>query len=140
MYLKTHNYFLLSFQHFLKNLLFSGLGAIHLEAVLVPQSKFRGQNATLLCKYDLESNEELFSLKWYKEETEFYRYTPPDPLATHHQQVSPSGQSLITSRTYRGGELIFINIELGLNKLMVTIHPCYFEMMPCPSNNLRINK
>jgi hypothetical protein len=62
--------------------------AIHLEAVLVPQSKFRGQNATLLCKYELEPNEELFSLKWYKEETEFYRYTPPDPLATHHHQVS----------------------------------------------------
>ena len=52
---------------------------------MVPQSKFRGQNATLLCKYELETNEELFSLKWYKEETEFYRYTPPDPLAPHHQ-------------------------------------------------------
>jgi hypothetical protein len=59
-----------------------------LEAVLVPQSKFRGQNATLLCKYELEPSEELFSLKWYKEETEFYRYTPPDPLSTHHQQVN----------------------------------------------------
>lgn len=54
--------------------------SIHLEAVLVPQYKFRGNNATLLCKYELEPNEELFSLKWYKEETEFYRYTPPDPL------------------------------------------------------------
>jgi hypothetical protein len=41
--------------------------------VLVPQFRFRGQNATLLCKYDLEPDEELFSLKWYKEETEFYR-------------------------------------------------------------------
>ena len=26
----------------------------------------------------LEPNEELFSLKWYKEDTEFYRYTPPE--------------------------------------------------------------
>merc|ERR1719367_1002900 len=59
--------------------------AIRLDAVLVPQYKIRGQNATLLCKYELEDDEELFSLKWYKfneqlrEETEFYRYTPPIP-------------------------------------------------------------
>ena len=44
--------------------------------MLVPQYKFRGQNATLLCKYDLDKGEELFSLKWYKQETEFYRFTP----------------------------------------------------------------
>jgi len=49
---------------------------LKLEAVLVPQYKFRGQNATLLCKYDLDKGEELFSLKWYKQETEFYRFTP----------------------------------------------------------------
>merc|ERR1719367_1913204 len=61
--------------------------AIRLDAVLVPQYKIRGQNATLLCKYELENDEELFSLKWYKfqdqgqrdSETEFYRYTPPAP-------------------------------------------------------------
>lgn len=43
----------------------------------MPQFRFRGQNASLLCKYELEPNEELFSLKWYKEDTEFYRYTLP---------------------------------------------------------------
>ncbi len=53
--------------------MFSVCSCIRLEAVLVPQFRFRGQNATLLCKYDLEPDEELFSLKWYKEETEFYR-------------------------------------------------------------------
>ena len=58
-----------------------GCESIHLEAVLVPQYRFRGTNASLLCKYELESNEELFSLKWYKEDTEFYRHTPQDPLS-----------------------------------------------------------
>ena len=48
---------------------------------MVPQYRFRGTNASLLCKYELESNEELFSLKWYKEDTEFYRHTPQDPLS-----------------------------------------------------------
>ncbi len=42
----------------------SGSLGIRLEAVVVPQFKFRGDNATLLCKYELEPNEELFSLKW----------------------------------------------------------------------------
>eukprot|EP00093_Oithona_nana_P005919 05919.XXX_136321_142922_1 [CDS] Oithona nana genome sequencing. len=55
--------------------------SIHLEAVLVPQYRYRGSNASLLCKYELQANEELFSLKWYKEDTEFYRHTPPDPLS-----------------------------------------------------------
>ena len=55
--------------------IFAGCESIHLEAVLVPQYRYRGSNASLLCKYELESNEELFSLKWYKEDTEFYRHT-----------------------------------------------------------------
>ena len=45
----------------------------------MPQYKFRGNNASLLCKYQLEPNEELFSLKWYKGDVEFYRHTPEDP-------------------------------------------------------------
>ena len=60
--------------------IFTGCESIHLEAVLVPQYRHRGSNASLLCKYELEPNEELFSLKWYKEDTEFYRHTPPDLL------------------------------------------------------------
>lgn len=47
----------------------------------MPQYRYRGSNASLLCKYELQPNEELFSLKWYKEDTEFYRHTPPDPLS-----------------------------------------------------------
>jgi len=46
--------------------------------VVVPQFKFRGDNVTLMCKYELKPEEELWSLKWYKEETEFYRFTPVD--------------------------------------------------------------
>lgn len=68
--------------------------AIHLEAVLVPQYKFRGQNATLLCKYELEPDEELFSLKWYKEETEFYRFTPNDQISQPYQHYYDRSRSL----------------------------------------------
>ena len=65
----------------ISTLILTGCESIHLEAVLVPQYRYRGSNASLLCKYELEPNEELFSLKWYKEDTEFYRHTPPDPLS-----------------------------------------------------------
>ena len=57
----------------------------------MPQYRFRGTNATLLCKYELEPNEDLFSLKWYKEDTEFYRHTPPDP-SSQAPPMSPHGQ------------------------------------------------
>ena len=75
----------------------AGCSSIKLQAVLVPQFRFRGQNASLLCKYELEPNEELFSLKWYKEDTEFYRYTLPitkaqQPLVTHQQQQQQQQQ------------------------------------------------
>ena len=60
--------------------------SVLLQAVLVPQIRLRGQNASLLCKYELEPNEELFSLKWYKEDTEFYRYTPPERSASQRHQ------------------------------------------------------
>jgi len=75
--------------------------AIRLDAVLVPQYKFRGHNATLLCKYELEDDEELFSLKWYKfndvEETEFYRYTPPKPL---YNDPYTSSQNIYHNQQY----------------------------------------
>ena len=58
----------------------------------MPQFRFRGQNASLLCKYELEPNEELFSLKWYKEDTEFYRYTLPRSSSSKSHQVEQRGR------------------------------------------------
>jgi len=64
---------------------------IRMEAVAVPKIRFRGQNASLLCQYELEDNEELFSLKWYKEETEFYRFTPPDSSRRRWEEPPDEG-------------------------------------------------
>ena len=41
----------------------------------VPAHRFIGDDAVLTCKYDLEG-EELYSVKWYKDGNEFYRYIP----------------------------------------------------------------
>jgi len=49
---------------------------VTLEAVMVPHSKSRGEEAHLLCKYSEGGYDSLYSLKWYKDEVEFYRYQP----------------------------------------------------------------
>ncbi|XP_015782627.1 uncharacterized protein LOC107360472 [Tetranychus urticae] len=42
----------------------------------VPEVVNHGSDVELLCKYDLQEDEVLYTIKWYKEETEFYRYEP----------------------------------------------------------------
>ena len=44
----------------------------------VPSYKFRGENTVLRCVYDMEG-EQLYSVKWYKDGHEFYRFIPGDP-------------------------------------------------------------
>ncbi|XP_066257058.1 uncharacterized protein [Euwallacea similis] len=41
----------------------------------VPQAIISGKDAALQCSVDFEGHQ-LYSLKWYREQAEFYRYTP----------------------------------------------------------------
>ncbi|XP_053213691.1 uncharacterized protein LOC128397050, partial [Panonychus citri] len=52
----------------------SGLRITKLE---VPQSVPLGKSVTLRCHYDL-TGDELYSVKWYRDYVEFYRYLPSD--------------------------------------------------------------
>lgn len=45
--------------------------------IVIPSAVVRGRNAVLACLYDLEG-QPLYTLKWYKGNREFYRYTPRD--------------------------------------------------------------
>lgn len=45
--------------------------------VTVPTAVRKGENAHLVCNYDLEGDA-LYSVKWYKGKREFYRYTPKE--------------------------------------------------------------
>lgn len=45
--------------------------------ITVPIAVRRGDNAHLMCNYDLE-NDTLYSVKWYKGRREFYRYLPKE--------------------------------------------------------------
>ncbi|CAG0891697.1 unnamed protein product [Darwinula stevensoni] len=42
----------------------------------VPTHLIKGENAELICDYILERGVDLYSVKWYKDEEEFFRYEP----------------------------------------------------------------
>jgi len=45
--------------------------------VRIPSAVKRGDNALLICNYDIE-NDTLYTVKWYRGRREFYRYTPKE--------------------------------------------------------------
>jgi hypothetical protein len=55
----------------------TGVPGIRLMEVRIPMHTVRDQSARLECHYDLEG-EALYSVKWYKDGNEFYRYVPRD--------------------------------------------------------------
>lgn len=46
-------------------------------SVTVPQAATVGDTVTLQCRYNLEG-EPLYTVKWYKGQSEFYRYLPKE--------------------------------------------------------------
>lgn len=55
----------------------AGVACIQLMEVRIPKHIAREESARLECKYDL-GQESLYSVKWYKDGNEFYRYVPQD--------------------------------------------------------------
>ncbi|XP_046145056.1 uncharacterized protein LOC114880254 isoform X1 [Osmia bicornis bicornis] len=51
--------------------------ALRMLELVVPQYVVRGQNIRLECNFNLDG-EALYSVKWYKDGNEFYRYVPQD--------------------------------------------------------------
>jgi len=50
---------------------------IRLTELTVPPHKLVGESVKLVCKFEMEA-EHLYSVKWYRNEQEFYRYVPND--------------------------------------------------------------
>ena len=55
--------------------------SIRLLEVTIPPHAIRGQNAKLNCNYDMEGDK-LYSIKWYRNGHEFYRFIPSDEPKT----------------------------------------------------------
>ncbi|XP_059472208.1 uncharacterized protein LOC132194745 [Neocloeon triangulifer] len=64
-----------------------GAASVTLFKVEVPDFKRVGESATLLCNYSLADGEGLYSVKWYKDNEEFYRYVPRSRPAMHSYKV-----------------------------------------------------
>ncbi|XP_023343067.1 endothelial cell-selective adhesion molecule [Eurytemora carolleeae] len=68
----------LNLQTFIVMLLFAGqCSGVRMVELLIPDQVLLGERAVLQCLYDLEG-EELYSVKWYKQGQEFFRYIPGD--------------------------------------------------------------
>ena len=58
---------------------FSGVGAVQITDLNVPREVLAGDEVRLRCNYNSEDGSALYSLKWYKDNKEFYRYVPSNP-------------------------------------------------------------
>ena len=54
---------------------------IRILGLRIPQHATKGENVKMECMYDLESDK-LYSIKWYRNGNEFYRYIPSDKPRT----------------------------------------------------------
>ncbi|XP_012545408.1 uncharacterized protein LOC101740362 [Bombyx mori] len=59
---------------------------LRVVGISVPPLKQRGDSATLTCEYDLEGGK-LYSVKWYRDNEEFYRYMPRLRPPQHAHQL-----------------------------------------------------
>ncbi|PNF43246.1 hypothetical protein B7P43_G14881 [Cryptotermes secundus] len=63
-------------------LLCAGVLSLKLLRIVVPPYTYQGEKALLQCQYELE-NDRLYSVTWYKDHEEFYRYVPKSHPPQH---------------------------------------------------------
>lgn len=54
------------------------VSSLRLVELSIPSHSVHNGWARLECKYELEPGEALYSVKWYKDGNEFFRYVPRD--------------------------------------------------------------
>uniref|UniRef100_A0A1B6D8N3 Ig-like domain-containing protein n=1 Tax=Clastoptera arizonana TaxID=38151 RepID=A0A1B6D8N3_9HEMI len=84
--------------------LLSGTLSLKLTEVRIEQHTVRGNATTLQCRFDLQG-ESLYSVKWYKDGNEFFRYLPRDnppaqvfPLPGVVVDIARSNETQVTLR------------------------------------------
>jgi len=69
---------------------------LHIQSVLVPKYAKIGDSPSLICDYNIE-NDRLYSVKWYKDNMEFYRYLPND--SPQKQDFQVTGVRVVLSKS-----------------------------------------
>ena len=75
-FLQLYHQTLILYSSFL-SLVTGMVSSIKLKNVSIPPHAIRGQDVKLECLYDMEGDK-LYSIKWYRNGHEFYRYIPTD--------------------------------------------------------------
>ncbi|XP_076061382.1 uncharacterized protein LOC143037150 [Oratosquilla oratoria] len=87
-------------------LLVSGVHADMFPRVEVPQLAIKGASANVTCRFEVQ-DEGLYSLKWYHNDAEFYRYVPKELNGPVH--VKPSS-SFTVKEWYRSNSLVALSL------------------------------
>ncbi|XP_055389383.1 putative actin-fragmin kinase DDB_G0287957 isoform X2 [Condylostylus longicornis] len=80
-------------------------------SVTVPTAVKRGDDAHLICNYDME-NDTLYSVKWYKGRREFYRYTPKENPA---MKIFPTTGVNVKQMSSNQSHVTLTNVQLNLS-------------------------
>ncbi|KAK9882987.1 hypothetical protein WA026_001202 [Henosepilachna vigintioctopunctata] len=90
-------------------MLLSGCSALKDLKLFVPMAVIRGHDAVLNCTYDLEGDD-LYSVKWYRHDREFFRYTPNDEMPV--KQFRIQGLSLdVRERDSSATRIVLENVS-----------------------------
>ena len=72
-----------------------------------------GDIVKFTCRYDL-GKDAIYSIKWYKEDNELYRYIPTDSPETRYFRGTPGVIIMV-----RGLLLCIINLKIARNKIQM---------------------
>ncbi|XP_037959229.1 uncharacterized protein LOC119688629 [Teleopsis dalmanni] len=86
--------------------------ALRNVSVTIPVAVKRGDNAMLICNYDIE-DESLYTVKWYRGRREFYRYTPKENPAW---KIFPSTNSISVDTTQSNASHVLLrNVPVSIS-------------------------
>jgi len=115
--------------HCLSFLLFLGSGiGLSLKNVTIPNYGVKDGTVILSCEFNLLPSDNLLFLKWYKDDEEFFRFTPssPQPILTFpldgvfvevslKRRRREAGMSLLLKANRRHPTFSFISLSLSLS-------------------------
>ncbi|XP_077557783.1 uncharacterized protein LOC144173146 [Haemaphysalis longicornis] len=102
--------------------------SLRLIEVIVPERPTRGSTVRLECRYDLQ-RDNLYSVKWYKGASEFYRYVPNDRPAARAYPVKGLSVDLAGSS---GSSVVLDNVQRsasGTYRCEVSSDAPYFDIV-----------
>lgn len=100
------------------------MAPLRLIRVLIPQYAVRGHGIELLCEFDLETST-LYSVKWFKDDQEFFRYIPA--AQDQYQVFAPAGLTVDVSVASDAGRAVKLQKFRGKLRPMLETS---FEELP----------